>query len=209
MTCSGEARMRVPRSLVAVGLALTLGGCGVWQGFSGLGEGFGGFGMRPLPVPAAEAEGYTMRRLRGQPDGTAALQPDLSIQWPYTQELPRTGAVETDGERAQRAEREGRRERRAAQPRGSATENREAARPPEQISATPTPRALAPPPPDPEQRGQAIPFAPPGTVTTGGTRTERTGTFGGPAGSGTTVRDGGTTTLMGADGTLRTVPTPR
>ena len=38
-----------------------------------------------------------------------------------------------------------------------------------------------------------------GTVTTGGTG-GRTGTFGGPSGSGTTTRDGGTMTLMGADG---------
>jgi hypothetical protein len=63
--------------------------------------------------------------------------------------------------------------------------------------------------PEIDQRGQPIPFAPPGTVTTGGTPGARTGTFGGPAGTGTTVRDGGTTTLMGADGTIRTVPTPR
>jgi len=196
----------LPRTVAALALALALAGCGVGRGFSGSGDGFGGFGVRPLPVPAAEAEGYTMRRLRGQPDDAVALQPDTSIQWPYTAEDTRMSVFETEEERMQRLERERRGQR---QTRGSSTESREVQRPPEQMPGTPAPRALAPPPPDPDQRGQAIPLAPPGTVTTGGTAGSRTGTFGGPAGTGTTVRDGGTTTLMGADGTIRTVPTPR
>jgi hypothetical protein len=210
MTRETGLGVRLPRMAAALGLALALAGCGVGRGFSGSGDGFGGFGVRPLPVPPEEADGYTMRRLRGQPDEAVALQPDFSIQWPYTAEDTRTSVFETEEERMQRLERERRQQRQGqTQPRGSSTESREAQRPPEQIPATPAPRALAPPPPDPEQRGQAIPLAPPGTVTTGGTAGSRTGTFGGPAGTGTTVRDGGTTTLMGADGTIRTVPTPR
>jgi len=199
------ASPRMGSGLAVLCLAALLGGCGT--GFSGSGDGFGGFGLRPLPVPEAEADGYTMRRLRGQPDNAVSLEADTSVQWPSTPEDTRTSIFETEEERQQRLERERRPQRPA---RGSSTELREPPRTPVQIPATPAPRALAPDPNVlPDQRGQAIPFAPPGTITTGGAPAARTGTFGGPAGSGTTVRDGGTTTLMGADGTIRTVPTPR
>jgi len=201
---SPSARPRSRGRLAMLGLAVLVGGCGT--GFSGAGGGFGGFGVRPLPIPEAEADGYTIRRLRGQPDNAVALQADNSVQWPTTREDTRPSIFETEEERQQRLERERRPQRPA---RGASTERRETPRQPAEIPTAPAPRALAPTPPDPELRGQAIPFAPPGTVTTGGSPAARTGTFGGPAGSGTTVRDGGTTTLMGADGTLRTVPTPR
>jgi hypothetical protein len=204
MQSDSRKTLGLPRPAIAFGLVLALAGCGIGRGFSGSGDGFGGFGVRPLPVPEAEAEGYTMRRLRGQPDDIGALQADPSIRWPFTAEDRRASAFEAEEEQRQRLERE----RQQRQTRGSSTGAREVARPPEQVPTAPLPRAPAPAP-EVDQRGQPVPFAPPGTVVTGGAAGSRTGTFGGPAGTGTIVRDGGTNTLMGADGTIRTVPTPR
>ncbi|WP_144299961.1 hypothetical protein [Elioraea rosea] len=191
----------MPPAVPALLLAGLLAGCG--SGFSGSGNGFGGFGGSRVVVPEAEANGYTMRRLTGRADEVTTLQPDTSVRWPDAADEERPSIFETDEERRAREQRQ--RQTR----RGSSSESPDLPRepneplPPRQPEP---PRALAPPPEN-ELRGQAIPGAPPGTVSTG--QTGRTGTFGGPGGTGTTIRDGGTTTLMGADGTIRTVPTPR
>jgi hypothetical protein len=180
--------------------ALLLSGCGIGTGFSGSGNGFGGFGARSSAVTADDANSYTLQRLRGVEDQVGGLQPDPTIRWPSERDEQRPSVFETEDERRAR---EGQAPRR-----DSSTEIREAPRA-DRVTVPPqAPRALVPAP-EPELRGAAIPGAPAGTVSTGGTATGRTGTFGGPAGTGTTVRDGGTTTLMGADGTIRTVPTPR
>lgn len=182
-------------------LTVLLAGCGgvVGTGFSGSGNGFGGFGG--ARQPATEADGYTMRRLTGRDDAVAPLEPDTTVAWPK-QDEERQSIFETEDERRAR-EGQPRQSRR-----GSGTESPDIAIPREDVTPPrrTDPRALAAPPP-PDNRGQGIPGAPAGTVTTGGAGS--TGTFGGPAGSGTVLRDGGTTTLMGADGTIRVVPTPR
>lgn len=188
---------RVARLAGTLSLAVLLAGCGsmVGTGFSGSGNGFGGFGG--ARQPAAEADGYTMRRLTGRDDAVEPLQPDTTVSWPK-QDEERPSIFETEEERRAR-EGQPRQSRR-----GSSTESPDIAIPREDVTTPPRtePRALAAPPPV-DSRGQGIPGAPAGTVTTGGN------TFGGPAGSGTVLRDGGTTTLMGADGTIRVVPTPR
>jgi hypothetical protein len=191
----------LPRAAAFVCVGLLLSGCGFGAGFSGSGNGFGGFGTRSAAPPPEEADSYTMRRLRGQEDQVGGLQPDPTIRWPDERDEQRPSVFETEDERRSR-------ESQPPARRGSSSESPDIPRATREPVTQPAPRALAPPP-EPELRGQAIPGAPPGTVSTGGTATGRTGTFGGPAGSGTTVRDGGTTTLMGADGTIRTVPTPR
>ncbi len=193
----------LPPAVPALLLAGLLAGC---SGFSGSGNGFGGFGGSRVAIPEAEANGYTMRRLTGRADEVVTLQPDTTIRWPDADDEDRPSIFETDEERRARELRQQQRQSR----RGSSSESpdipREANDPLLQQRQPQPPRALAPAPEN-EMRGQAIPGAPPGTVSTG--QTGRTGTFGGPGGSGTTIRDGGTTTLMGADGTIRTVPTPR
>ena len=172
-----------------------LAGC---AGFAGSGEGFGGFGASSRP--AALPEGYTGRRLVGLEDGVQPLMADDAVNWPRLS-LDRRPLMETEEERAAR-------ERRERLPRASSTRpgaETITGQDPADLQARVPPRALAPPPVD--RRGQAIPGTDPGTVTTGGTG--RIGSFGGPAGSGTTLQEGGTMTLMGADGRIRTVPAPR
>jgi hypothetical protein len=180
-------------TLAACGLLIS--GCG---GFSGSGTGFGGFGA--ARAPAVPAGSYTHERLRGGADSLQPLEIDTSLQWPRDP-LERASIFETEEDRRAR-ERQVRRPPGTPAPAPSPRADRQD--PADLVDRAP-PRAVATP--EPDRRGQAIPGAPPGTVTTGGTG--RTGTFGGPAGSGTTVRDGGTMTLMGADGQIRTVPAPR
>lgn len=190
----------VPRAAVLLAAGLILSGCGVGTGFSGSGQGFGGFGGRPV-AGQPDVDGYTMRRLRGMDDQVGGLQPDPTIRWPDERDEQRPSVFETDEERRSR-------ESQPPARRGSSSESPDIPRASREPAPPAQPRALAPPP-EPDTRGQAILGAPAGTVSTGGTATGRVGTFGGPAGTGTTVRDGPTTTLMGADGTIRTVPTPR
>jgi hypothetical protein len=145
-----------------------------------------------------------MRRITGRPDQAGTLEPDMTVSWPKPEE-DRPSVFETEDERRARERRA--QETEARPPRvGSSTESRQLPPQADQPLPGPPPRALAEPP-EPVSRGAAIPGAPAGTVTTG--VGQRGGTFGGPGGSGTVIRDGGTTTLMGADGTIRTVPTPR
>lgn len=203
-----RARYRpiVMRAATAACLVALLSGCGIGGGFSGSGNGFGGFGGTRIAIPEAEANGYTMRRLKGsEDDRIGLLQPDPTIRWPDQSDENRPSVFETDAERAAR---ERQQQSQQQNRRGSSSESPDLPRtqPQDLVRQAPAPRPLASPP-APEQRGQAIPGAPPGTVTTGGTG--NSGTFGGPAGTGTTVRDGGTMTLMGADGQIRTVPAPR
>lgn len=199
-----RARCRpiVMHPATAACLVALLSGCGIGGGFSGSGNGFGGFGGSRVAIPEAEANGYTMRRLKGdEDDHVGLLQPDPTIRWPDQTDENRPSVFETD------AERQARERRQQQSRRGSSSESPDLPRtqPQDLVRQAPAPRPLASPP-APEQRGQAIPGAPPGTVTTGGTG--NSGTFGGPAGTGTVVRDGATTTLMGADGKIVTVPTP-
>ncbi|WP_439579591.1 hypothetical protein [Elioraea sp.] len=178
--------------------SLLVSGCGM---FSGSGVGFGGFGT--ARAPSVPADSYTQARMAGAEGAIQPLEVDTSVEWPRDT-VERASIFETEEERRARA----RRERQVQRPRGSpapAPAPQAQRRDPAEIIDRVPPRELAAP--EPERRGQGIPGAPPGTVTTGGTG--RTGTFGGPAGSGTTVRDGGTMTLMGADGQIRTVPAPR
>ncbi len=174
---------------------LMLAGC---AGFAGSGEGFGGFGASSRPTLAAD--GYTGRRLIGLDDGVPPLMVDEAVNWPRLT-LDRRPLLETERDHTAR-------ERRESPPRASSTRpgaETITAQDPVELQARVPPRALASPPVD--QRGQAILGTDPGTVTTGGTG--RIGSFGGPAGSGTTLQEGGTMTLMGADGRIRTVPAPR
>jgi hypothetical protein len=191
----GRMRRAIGGWAVLAACGLLVSGCG---GFSGSGAGFGGFGAaRTLIVPA---DSYTQQRLTGAAEAVPPLEVDTSVAWPRDT-LERASIFETEEERRAR-------ERQVQRPRGSATpapSPRAERQDPADIVDRVPPRAVAVP--EPNRRGQAIPGAPAGTVTTGGT--DRTGTFGGPAGSGTTVRDGGTMTLMGADGQIRTVPAPR
>lgn len=183
--------------LAITACSLVLSGC---AGFSGSGSGFGGFGTSSRP--ALPEDSYTGRRMTGAADQVAPLQADTSVQWPRDSG-ERASVFETEEERRARERREGQAQQR---PRGSPAPSPQVRRPdPTELVQPPPAREVAVP--DPERRGEGIPGAPAGTVTTGGTG--RTGTFGGPAGSGTTVRDGGTMTLMGADGQIRTVPAPR
>ncbi len=190
--------MRDHRALLPLLVCGVLAGC-AGPGFSGSGEGFGGFGARTTPA-ATVGQGYTQRRLTGMADDVQPLQPDTSIGWPRLT-LERLSVFETEQERRER-------ERRGREARGSSTpprpEIRQRTDPADLVDRAPE-RELDPPPLD--NRGRPIPGAPPGTVTTGGSG--RIGTFGGPAGSGTILRDGATMTLMGADGQVRTVPAPR
>lgn len=177
---------------------LLVAGC---SGFSGSGSGFGGFGR--APSPAISEDSYTQRRMTGAPDEITPLQPDVSVQWPRDSG-ERASVFETEEERRARERRESQVRRPPGSPAPAPAP--QVRRPdPAQIVAPPPPREV--PVPERESRGEGIPGAPAGTVTTGGTG--RTGTFGGPSGSGTTTRDGGTMTLMGADGQIRTVPAPR
>lgn len=184
--------------LAVAACGLVLSGC---AGFSGSGLGFGGFGASWRP--AVPEDSYTGRRIAGADDRVAPLQPDISVQWPRDGG-DRASVFETEEERRGRE----RRERQAGRAQGSpapAPSPPAERTDPARIVAPPLPREVAVP--ERDRRGEAIPGAPAGTVETGGTG--RSGTFGGPAGSGTTVRDGGTMTLMGADGQIRTVPAPR
>jgi len=182
------------------GIALLFGGTLVagCAGFAGSGQGFGGFGTSS--APSAAPEGYTGRRVVGLDDGVPPLVADTAVAWPrMTLDVRRS--FEPDSERPAR-------ERSERAVRGSATRpgaDTIAGPDPAELQASVPPREFVPPPV--ERRGQRIPGTEPGTVTTGGTG--RVGTFGGPAGSGTTVQDGGTMTLMGADGRIRRVPVPR
>lgn len=184
----------------AIGGWLALAGCGLvlsgCAGFAGSGIGFGGFGVSSRP--AVPEDSYTGRRITGADDQVAPLQADTSVQWPRDGGA-RASVFETEEER---------RARRAERPRGSpapAPSPQPARADPARIIEPPPPRSVEVP--ERDRRGEGVPGAPAGTVETGGTG--RAGAFGGPAGTGTTVRDGGTLTLMGADGQIRTVPAPR
>lgn len=178
---------------VALVAGLAVGGC---AGFMGSGAGFGGVAAPRLPEVVAE--GYTRARLAGAAETVAPLETDTSVVWPRaTLEPPPAEPPRRPADRA--ADR-----RPPGSPAPAPARPADRQDPAELIDRVP-PRALAAP--EPDRRGQAIPGTPPGTITTGGTG--RLGTFGGPAGSGTTLQEGGTMTLMGADGRIRTVPAPR
>jgi hypothetical protein len=191
-TEEGAMRRAIGGWAAMVASGLLVAGC---AGFSGSGAGFGGFGAARVPTVAIE--GYTLARIAGAADALPPLEMDTTLQWP--RDTLERAAVRATEER---------RDRQVQRPPGSpapASARQAERQDPAAIVDRVPPRDLAVI--EPERRGERIPGTPPGTITTGGTG--RIGTFGGPAGSGTTLRDGGTMTLMGADGRVRTVPAPR
>lgn len=202
--------MRRSRVSVALPLLAGLAGCA-----SSSDNVFGtAFPLARMGRPEARLEtppgSFTLERILGRPDGLEPLGPDTTLN-----------LVEADGRTLRDLlDVEGRREIRdvlippdvvepQSQPRrGSSTPPQASVLPevaPRPVPPPPAPAAAATPPVLPP--GTTIPGPRGGTVMGGSAGS--VGTTIGPSGrTGTATRDGGTVTLYGPDGSIRTVPVP-
>jgi hypothetical protein len=140
----------------------------------------------PGPLPPRATLANPDAALRGIPD----YDPALTRRDPSAEALPRSGPPQRGLPRA------------SAPPPPSAFDRPDLARP--IVPPPPPPAALRTPP---RADGQII-HTPSGPVVTSG-GTDRVQSFNTPGGgTGTAIRDGNTTTLIGPDGRVQVVPTP-
>lgn len=200
---------RLQRSLSLLPLCLAMAAC------SGAGDNIfaAAFPVSRMGTEARlsglDTSGATMSRVLGRPDGLQPLTEDESLSRVSDGRSTRD-LLDMEGTRRSQIDQleEPQSPARPAPRRSSST--------PPQASALPEANAppVVPPPPSPSAAspralppGTAIPNAQGATVAGAGTAS--TATTIGPAGqSGTATRDGGTVTLFGADGSIRTVPVP-
>jgi len=195
----GAGAFRWPRATV-LGLTLALGACAS--------------AMPPEPMP----ESLTMLRITGRPVDVPPLMPVPGNVWPE-RELLREALTMGDRDLLESAPVDNPPPPRRPIPRGSSTppglldqQGRSSVpevRPvPEEPRTPPYPPAR--PTPEWERRsdGQVIPTPQGPAVTTGGGPGYRTYNIPG-VGSGVAIPNGATTTLLGQDGSVQQVPTPR
>lgn len=167
---------------------LLLAGCGTSTFPSDL-----PFGLGNTTANRPATDGYTMRRVIGETDDVAPLQTEPGNVWPGVEAGPRRSVFEPEPPPPPRSRR------------GSSTP------PVSESQADPNLRipaqaggAAVPPPPTGVGQPVIIQGAP-GTAATGGAGNYQT--FQTPGGgSGVAITDGATTTVIGADGQVRTVP---
>lgn len=208
--------MRLSRFSVALPLLAALAGCSS-SSDNVMGTAFPLARMsRPESRIEVQPGSFTIDRVLGRPDGLQPLGPDTTIN-----------LIEADGRTLRDLlDVEGRREMRDVRmppdvveppPPPPQSQQRRGSSTPPQANVLPEvePRPVTPPtvPPAPAASrtippGTTIPGARGGTVMGGSAGS--VGTTIGPSGqSGTATRDGGTVTLFGADGSIRTVPVPQ
>lgn len=154
------------------------------------------FGLSNTTANRPSVDGYTMRRVMGEPDDVPPLQMEPGNVWPAAEVEPRRSVFEPEPEQPQQP-----RARRGSSTPPVADVPQD---PNLQIPAQPGARPTPPPRP---QVGQPVVIpGQPGGVTTGGTGAYQT--FQTPGGgSGVAVPGpGNTMTIIGADGQVRTVP---
>ncbi len=156
-----------------------------------------------------DPESFTMRRILGQPDNLEPLREDASFTAREADGRTLRELLDVEGTRPNIYDQQEQRDGTPPARRGSSTPPRAERR--EEFNPNVD---VAPRPPEPPvasqglRPGQVLPGPSGGQVVTGGSG--RTGTTIGPSGQpGSAVRDGGTVTLFGADGSIRTVPAPR
>ncbi|MDQ1079469.1 hypothetical protein [Pseudoroseomonas cervicalis] len=152
-------------------------------------------------------DSLTAQRILGQPVEVPPLLPVAGNVWPAGEETRRATLADPEVRPADPL----------AVPQPLPRQQRGSSTPPDllapgtNVGATPpnfaTP-AEPPPPPPPRRDGRVIPTPQGPAVTTGGGAGYSTYTTPG-GGSGIAIPQGGTTTLLGQDGTVRQVPTPR
>lgn len=204
-----------PKVLLLLGLGMALSGCARFDsGFASVTGWMSGVSDRYGPSwggmrPAMPTDSLTVQRIqnRGTPTALAPLTTEPGDVWPR-EEGPRATLANPD--EALRGFRTG--EEVPPRRRGSAGPPAE----PTVTTIPPMPAFDPPPPPPPSANrtdtprtdGQVI-FTPQGgpVTTTGGTN--RVQTTISPQGSGVAIRNGATTTIIGPDGSVQQVPTPR
>jgi hypothetical protein len=156
-----------------------------------------------------DPESFTMRRILGQPDNLEPLREDASFTAREADGRTLRELLDVEGTRPNIYDQQEQREGTPPARRGSSTPPRAEARPEFNPNVDVAPRPPEPPVASQGLRpGQVLPGPSGGQVVTGGSG--RTSTTIGPSGqSGSAVRDGGTVTLFGPDGSIRTVPAPR
>jgi hypothetical protein len=186
-------------------LALLLGGC------------FGDIDMAPFGRRDAigAADSLTVRRVMGTDVEAPPLQPEPGNVWPG-EEAPRATLQNPDAATLQATPPESTPPRSPPsdlfRPRRSGSSTPPGVLAP--LDPVPPPRAgvpagefAAPPAPRIEGRVIPVPGGPPAVITGG---TDRIQTYTQPGvGTGTAIEQGGTTTLIGPDGQVQVVPTPR
>ncbi|SDC55200.1 hypothetical protein [Belnapia rosea] len=226
---------RIGGSAAALGLAALLGGCGwantaSYKAVNGVTNAGASVGMpwgRMDATPPEQSE--TIARISGQPPQLASLRPEEGNVWP-AQEGPRATLANPDAAmRNIPAYRPGELDRMSAPagrstwqptdppvpPRAPPGINSSSSPPPPPIRQMDPPRATVLPPPvgatspPPARTDGRVIQTPSGPVTTtGGTgRVQGYVTPGG--GTGTLHNDGNTTTFVGPNGQVQTMPTPR
>ncbi len=218
-----------PLALLLGGAALALGGCGgaLQEALSTPADAAstaGGIFGQPWggQRPAILDESVTLARLMGAPPAPDVLRPEPGDVWPGP--LPPRSTLanpdaalrgipeyEPSGPRQPVSELAPARPGPRGQPRSSPN------LPPSQTfdedgrlrsSAPLPPPARLPPPPPARTDGQVIHTPGGPVITSGGTDRVQTYTVPGVGGTGTAIRDGNTTTLIGPDGRVQAVPTP-
>ncbi len=155
------------------------------------------FGLSNTTANRPNVDGYTMRRVMGEPDDVPPLQVEPGNVWPAAEVEPRRSVFEPEPEPQQppRARR------------GSSTPPVADVPPEDPNLRVPAQPGARPAPPPRPQVGQPVVIpGQPGGVTTGGTGAYQT--FQTPGGgSGVAVPGpGNTMTIIGSDGQVRTVP---
>jgi hypothetical protein len=209
--------MRLSRFGVALPLFAALAGC-TPSSPNVVGTAFPVARMsRPESRIQVEPGNFTMDRVLGRPDGLEPLGPDQSLNLFESDGRSLRDLLDVEGTRPNIFEQMERGGRAPDEPPPPPPPRRRGSSTPPQASAIPElePRTVAPPPPAPPPTasrtlppGTTIPGPAGGTVVGGSAGS--TATTIGPSGRpGTATRDGGTVTLFGADGSIRTVPAPQ
>ena len=204
-----------PKVLLLLGLGMALSACSRFEsGFgsatgwmSGVSDRYGPSwgGMRP----ATPTDSLTVQRIqnRGTPAVLPPLTPESGDVWPREEGPRATLANPDEALRGLRPSEE------IPPPRRRGTPG-----PPAEPTASGVPpfRAFDPPPPPPPSANRTdspradgrVIFTPQGPVTTTG-GTNRVQSTISPQGSGVAIREGNMTTIIGPDGSVQQVPTPR
>jgi hypothetical protein len=215
-----------PGLLACLPLTLLLGGC------------FGDIDLAPFgrTDPIGAPDSLTTQRVMGTVDEVPPLLPEPGNVWP-AEEAPRATLLNPDAAAPlrdpaatplDRARQRGRPPEPALEsarpgpdtPEGDASRRQPRLRRQGSSEALPpldppplprhgVPRGAPPTPPEPRLEGQVLPVpgGPPATITGGSGRVQSYTQPG--VGTGTAIREGGTTTLIGPDGSIQVVPNPR
>ncbi|WBV41355.1 hypothetical protein [Pseudoroseomonas cervicalis] len=192
-TILGERPGRRPARAAGLVLLAGLAGCSA-ASFTG-------------PRDTVPTDSLTAQRILGRAVEVPPLLPAPGNVWPEGEETRRATMADPDVRPADPL----------AVPQPLPRQQRGSSTPPDLLAPGTTVGATAPrfatpaeppPPPPPRRDGRVIPTPQGPAVTTGGGAGYSTYTTPG-GGSGIAIPQGGTTTLLGQDGTVRQVPTPR